>query len=276
MLIEFKDIWKEVVTYDQDFRTHSNYVAFIADLSKNIKLITNRNCRNKIQQINKNLDKKIRLIILTQNALKEEHEIILQTPEYAVAASSWVAVKSYYLIFDLLLIVKYLLKCDNNAFNTTHSEIQNFIKKSIQAKDFFFNIEEANKIWNIKQCLDWNAPSGENLKIVNIDCQKRYTQILKKLAKYKVEEFKRHNNIKRLSSRWQEKVYKLDINICEFFYLYRIKANYRDMEFLAKDVAEKEFAIFYVNYFNLTSHFYNAFRIFINDLSRIRIGKELL
>src|SRR3989338_5958412 len=146
MLIEFKDIWKEVVTYDQDFRTHSNYVAFIADLSKNI-----------------------RLIILTQNALKEEHEIILQTPEYAVAASSWVAVKSYYLIFDLLLIVKYLLKCDNNAFNTTHSEIQNFIKKSIQAKDFFFNIEEANKIWNIKQCLDWNAPSGENLKIVNID-----------------------------------------------------------------------------------------------------------
>jgi len=264
--------WIKIETDDQDFRTHSNYVAFFNDITKNLKIKTSVNFHSEIKKPISALDKKIRLTKLIHSALVEENKIIRAIPEYAIPASSWIAVRSYYLLFDLLLITKYLIECESNAFNSTHSGIQNFIKKSIQTKDFFFNIQLINNVYKIKEILNWSSPQkGSNLERITVDQGIRYLQIIKKLAKYRKDEYRRRLKIKSLRGENKNKFENLEINICEFFYLYRIKSNYRDLEFLSRDINTEEFTNFYNNYFQLTQNFYNAFIHFINHLYKIRI-----
>jgi len=62
----------------------------------------------------------------------------------------------------------------------------------------------------------------------------------------------------------------------EFFYWYRIKSNYRDLEFLDKDIDDGQFKDFYKNYFKLTISFYEALKKMINNLSKMRLSKEIL
>ncbi len=52
------------------------------------------------------------------------------------------------------------------------------------------------------------------------------------------------------------------VSIYEFFYWYRIKSNYRDLEFLDKDIDDRQFRDFYKNYFELTVSFYEALKKF--------------
>jgi len=266
--------WIKIETDDQDFRTHSNYVAFFNDITKNLKIKTSVNFHSEIKKPISALDKKIRLTKLIHSALVEENKIIRAIPEYAIPASSWIAVRSYYLLFDLLLITKYLISCDPNAFGASHSEIQDFIKKSIERKCFSFNVEKINKMHNIRDILIWSAPQkGFNLERINIDPEIRYLQLIKKLAKYRKEEYKRRLKITTLRGKNKNKFENSKINICEFFYLYRIKSNYRDLEFLSRNIDTSEFINFYNNYFKLTQNFYNAFSVFINYLLKIRIKK---
>ena len=103
-------------------------------------------------------------------------------------------------------------------------------------------------------------------------------QIIKKLAIYSLEEFKRSKNIRSFQSRENKKLRNnfLDskqISICEFFYWYRIKANYRDLEYLNKDISDDKFKSFYCSYYELTRNFYKAFRELINSIAKIRLGK---
>jgi len=222
------------------------------------------------------LNQKIKLICLCLNALEKEREIISQVPEYAIVASSWVAVKSYYLLFDMLLVTKYLITCSHEAFNSTHAEIQNYLKKIIHNKCIYFNIEGLNTNHKIGAILKRKAPSGANLKRININQQTRYYQVLKKLAKYRLDEYKRTKGIKHLSGKKKNEFVSSEISINEFFYLYRIKSNYRDLEFLSKDIDKHEFVDFYSNYFSLSLNYYNAFKSFINNLSTIRLGEKLI
>jgi len=122
---------------------------------------------------------------------------------------------------------------------------------------------------------------GANLRLVNIDLNERIVQILKKLIDYKIEDFQRKEGIKNFRSKKnrekkKELLDKDTVNIFEFFYWYRIKSNYRDLEFLDKDISDRQFNDFYKNYFELTSKFYTALKYLINDLSKKRLNKEIL
>ena len=69
---------------------------------------------------------------------------------------------------------------------------------------------------------------------------------------------------------------KSKVALFEFFYWYRIKVNYRDLEFISSEVTPEEFQQFYEDYYLLTINFYKAFRGCINNLSQARAGVNLL
>jgi len=95
--------------------------------------------------------------------------------------------------------------------------------------------------------------------------------------KYSVEEFKRKEKIRTLNcKKGRDFLDKVSINICEFFYWYRIKSNYRDLEFLDKGINDSLFLDFYQNYFELTKNFCNAYARLVNELSMKRFGKKIL
>jgi hypothetical protein len=117
--------------------------------------------------------------------------------------------------------------------------------------------------------------------VLDFDLKERIVQILKKLVCYKLEELQRDEKIKNFRTKKAKEGKKKflnenTVNIFEFFYWYRIKANYRDLEFLNKDIGSDKFKEFYKNYYELTLTYLNAFKQLINQLAMVRLGRSIL
>lgn len=267
-------------SHPPDFVTHSNYVNLLRILSENLSVNYNLKIKKKIPEskiLTKILTRKTRLLNLTMQSIKAEYDAILKNPDYAAVCISWISVKSYYLFFNLLLILRYLITCDGRSFSYSHGGILKSLKDCIKKKELSFNVSDFNNIYTGRSILKWKAKPHANIKIIDPDLRERFFQIIKILMRYSVEEFKRKEKIKSLNSKkGKEFLDQSTINICEFFYWYRIKANYRDLEFLDKDIEDSYFRDYYRDYYLLTISFYEAFKDLINKLSMIRLEKIVL
>ncbi len=258
-----------------DFMTHSNYIECLKNLSEQI--IFNCNYpKNKLSSC-KLLQTKIKLINLTFENIIEEYKKIRSFQEYAIICSSWIPVKSYYLIFNLLLVLGYMLSGDERYFRKGHKKVFAEFKRQLELKNSSFDKPIFNCCVNANRILSWQIPKSENLKKINVDRRKRIKQIIKILYRYAKEDYKNKNNIKRLSGKKL-----IDFNNCtsiglfDFFYWYRIKANYRDMEFIDEGVPIIDFFNFYKNYFLLTINFSYAFKKQINIIAVNRLGTKII
>lgn len=259
-----------------DFITHANYLDFLKRTSENIKLVIHSDINKRIKE-DKKLSQKVFLINLTVDNLREEFKNTSKYQEYAVVCVSWIPVKSYYVIFNLLIILEYLITGHSSYLSITHNGALNFLKKLISDGSLKFEPQEFNNVHSVREIEGWKIPRYENIKKINADPRIRYKQVIKKLSGYQKEEYKRRNKINRLVGKELQKFKKASsTNLCEFFYWYRIKANYRDMEFIDKGVPAREFKEFYENYFYLTLNFYKALKIGINNIAKIRFGKEII
>jgi len=275
---KLEKVWKEVTEpFDHpDFSTHANYLHFMSENSRELKLTCDLNVRSRIA-LDKKVNQKIKLLELTLENLKEEKKNIEKYPEYAIVCVSWVPVKSYYLIFNLLTLLEYLVTASDTYLIISHTALFNKFRSLISEGKVVFSKDIFNKICTIEEANDWKIPRWENVKRVDANPTIRYRQIIRKLSQYSKDEFKRLHKIKRLRGKKKKEFEaKAKINLCEFFYWYRIKANYRDMEFVDKGVDVRDFNNFYDDYFKLSMNFYSAFKTCINDLTVKRTGKQLL
>ena len=201
-------------------------------------------------------------------------EMIEDIKEYATVCFSWIAVKSYYLIFNLSLLLEYLVAGGLDISNVSHIKLLNKIKKRIGAGQLVFSNDALNNIYSPSEIYEWKFEAGSNLSVM--DDENRDKQIVKKLCEYCKQDFKWNINKKSLRGRNKEEFYeKTKISLFDFFYWYRIKVNYRDLEFLDSDVGESQFYYYYKNYYEATDQFFNAFTKEINRLSIIRFDKEM-
>jgi len=263
-----------------DFLTHLGYVSCFRTISEQISISSNLEIKNRLDK-NKNLTKKINLIKLTLKSIEGEYKTILENPDFAELCVSWISVKSYYVIFNLILILNYLMTSDKFWYNYTHEKLNKWFKEYLSSGKIKFNKNLFNT--NFECCKIKKIPVkvGSNIKVYNIDLSERICQILKKILSYQIEDLKRKNNIENFKSIKNRQIRdnflkNNNVNICEFFYWYRIKANYRDLEFLNKNIDSKKFADFYKNYFDMTINFYDAFKKLINNLSMKRFGEAIL
>ncbi len=281
MKIDWKKIESEYETQNPpDFITHLNYVSCLNALSRGITASYNLSIKNKINE-SKLLKKKINLIKLTLKSVNGEYKMIQQNPDFAELCVSWISVKTYYLIFNLSLILEYLLSSQESALSFSHKKLLRKFKERIGRKEIFFNKKIFNTNFQCSKIMNLQVKTGANIKIIGFNLKERIIQILRKLVFYKLEDFQREEGIKNFRSKKnrQKKKEFLEnntVNIYEFFYWYRIKANYRDLEFLNKDISSYKFSEFYRNYFELTFTFFNVFKELINNLAKIRLGKTVL
>lgn len=281
MKIDLKKMEEEYTKqHPPDFITHLNYVSCLNSLSKGLNLKSNFKSKNKIKE-SKNIKKKLNLIKLIKKNLEEEHRIILKNPDFSEISVPWIAVKAYYLLFNLFLIIRYLFSGDETSFNSPHYLILKDIKRYIREGKINFNKEIFNRIYGCLEIHSFKIIPGYNIRFIDVDEKRRFNQILKKLLLYKIEDLKRRRKIGDFRKRKNREILgefmrTSDLNICEFFYWYRIKSNYRDLKFLDKDISSNQFSEFYKNYFELTFNFYKAFENLVNDLAERRLGKEIL
>lgn len=130
-----------------------------------------------------------------------------------------------------------------------------------------------NELHKSPEILSWKFTSGTNLRHEDED---RHLQIIKKLYDYTKDEFKRLEKVQALRGKRKEKFEKeTEICLFEFFYWYRIKANYRDLEYLDSDIGVNEFYEYYSAYYGTIINVFSALVEEINRLSQIRFGKPL-
>jgi len=249
----------------QAFDTHYNYSDCLEYLTKgiSIKILKNLNQASLIH-----LDTKKNLIDLTLKSLEDEYNIVQQDNDYSYASTSWLPVKTYYLIFNLMLTVEYILQVQKSVFNYHHIKcIEEFTRK-LEAKEIEFSEPLLNNVFD-RNILKHKEVSGANLSR-RIDIGRRYTMAIKKVAKYKFEEWKRKEKVNLRSSTGKSKrenyLESFKISIFEFPYYMRIRSNYRDFAFI-EGVSNSDTARYFNSYYNFALNLYHA----LNNLKRFML-----
>lgn len=256
------------------FLTHANYVDCMRDLSHNLTLNYRPTITKKMIN-DSHLSKKIKLCQLTIKNLSEEMITITNNREYAVVCTSWIPVKCYYLYFNLCIILKYLITGDHQTLHTTtHSGLSKWINSQLKSGDLQFSNCKFNNVYKAENISSWDFNCGDNLSL--IDDGNRDRQLIKKLLAYSKEEYKRKERIKSLRGiRKQIFMNKTEVALLDFFYWYRIKVNYRDLEFIDSAIHDDNFFNFYRSYFICTSRITRAIRSEINRIAIARLGHEI-
>ena len=101
----------------KSFITHYNYSDCLECLTDGVSLkFLNR--LNKIQL--KHTYRKRNLIELTKKSLEDEYNIVCQDPEYSYASTSWLPIKTYYLIYNLLLTAEYIIQSTESTYSSNN------------------------------------------------------------------------------------------------------------------------------------------------------------
>ncbi|PIN89449.1 hypothetical protein COU60_03575 [Candidatus Pacearchaeota archaeon CG10_big_fil_rev_8_21_14_0_10_34_76] len=272
--------WRIVDPYNPVFITHLNYIKCFKKLSDGLNVESNRLDKSN-KKANKKLISKISLIKLIKKSLDREYKACQESKDFAEVSSIWVPVKAYYLVFNLFLVLDYLISPGNHKnFNISHKSLTLRIKELIRKSELIFNKSHFNHLYTYEEVKDVKFDKGENLREEQ-DTEKLTKRLIKKLIEYKIEEFKRENKIKDLRKKKErlklsEYLSKELTNLFELFYLFRIKTNYRDLDFLKEDVGSTQFYNYFENYYLATINFYEVLKSLINELSQKRFNEELI
>ncbi len=254
-----------------EFTTHKNYTAFMREVSIDLKFKCNCDVSKKLS-IPETVNRKIRLIRLTVRNLEMEMRMVSAYPEYAQVAISWMPVKSYYLIFNLTLLLEYLISTNPAFLTTSHLNSLRQFRSLLKSKTLEFSNEIFNSIKTGEEIEKMKVPKSDNLRV---HTERREEQIFRKFVVYSKDFLRRRDGVPKLGKKQMAELRKSLFALSDFFYWYRIKVNYRDLEFLSAKVHPSEFVQFYNDYYLLTRNFYRAYVTCINQVALSRTNSKL-
>lgn len=202
-------------------------------------------------------------------------EKVEQTNEYARVCSAWVAIKSYYLLFYLETIIMALVEADPSRLKSSHNTVRKFMRTQFDVNAIASSFIGYAEIGKNKDYINTRMPSGSNLR-AKLSDEDRRKQLMKKLAIYAKDEYKRAKGINQLRGSNKTIFMNQKIGLMDFFYWYRIKSNYRDLEFIAGEKATTiDLFYFYTRYNEASLSVARAYVALINDLYKKRTGDDV-
>lgn len=237
----------------QAYDTHFNYIKCLCALAK----ITTLQYTGSLRKANlPDIDEKKNLIDLTKKSLSDEHKIVGIDKDYSYASTSWLPVKSYYLIFNILLTVEYIFKIQKSIFRLGHINCVDEFTRKLQAQEIQFSNPILNQVFD-QSILVHKVVSGANLSSRTTD-DDMYKMAIRKTAKYKIDDWKQRNHINLKKSahkaKYQTYLSNFSVSIFDFPYYMRIRSNYRDFAFI-DGVTTNETADYFNTFFAFTVHF---------------------
>ena len=255
--------------------THCNYVTYLLGESTDLRINYQKTLRYSSRVSTTNFRARINLIRLTHESIHEELQKVNSNPEYARVCSAWIAIKSYYMLFCLETIL-FSIITTQNKLGATHSEVRRFIRTSALNGDLTSSPPTFLSTIRHSTCQRTGLRSGANLSSQLSDSD-RYKQVMKKLREYALEEYKRVNGYRRMTAARTLAFNNKTISLCDFFYWYRIKSNYRDLEFIAgNSAATSDLYNFYKNYAESALNTARAYIDLINTLNAQRTNQTQL
>lgn len=257
------------------FRTHYNY-NYVFSL-KNLISGSTLSYTN-IGQIHPgktpHLDSKKNLIDLTIRSLSDEANIVKADKEYSYACASWLPVKAYYLLFNVMLTIEYLFTLDPQSFKLAHGKCSPSFTHKLATGDIAFSAPGLNRIYDKTIFTHREAP-GTNLRPALMTDQ-HTTLAMKKIAQYKLQDWKRYRKISTFQTRKNREfrdayLRQFQLSIFEFHYHMRLRASYHDFAFI-EGISSTETANYFNEYLSFTKHLYNALLGLKRQLAKARNG----
>ncbi len=255
-----KLITPRLVSERLDFETHLKYITRLVRLSSRISITCNIKPKLKKDKI-ENIKNKLKLLELTKKSIKDEYKIVQFDSEYSTASVSWLPIKTYYLVYHLLCIIDYILTNNPASISAKHSKCISIFSKRLSDKSLQFNKPLLNEVFN-KSVFSFTTTSGEHLRI-SVSDDVIYKLLMKKIANYKIKNFMITQNIPNLRyKKDKEKINRfknsLSVSIFDFFYLMRLRLNYRDFNFI-DNIPASDTKAYFEAYYKVGGYFYTCF-----------------
>jgi hypothetical protein len=169
-------------------------------------------------------------------------------PAFAVIAAPWFGVKCYYSLYYQESILAHIIDGTLSGFTKGgHGAIRKKMTQLIATSALTFSDAEINIIRQLSDiCRYPRIPSGRNTSSSYWKDPSCTQSIARKLSEYMLHD-------RKISEKWnlhrkkdqQEKAKYIDdskLTLTDFFYWYRIKANYRDLDYIdfEKGISETE------------------------------------
>lgn len=211
------------------------------------------------------------LIRLTRQSLEDEYHIVQIDRDYSYASTSWLPIKGYYLLFNMLLTIEYVLTGQERAFSLGHARCIEGFTGRLERGEVQFSNPVLNQVFD-GSVFGVREIAGANLsRRINID--RRYQMAIRKVSFYKRDEWKRKYNINFKTRNGQRRrdayIRNFKISIFEFPYYMRIRSNYRDFAFI-EGVSTWDTKNYFESYYFLIINFFVALENLKNYLVTIR------
>jgi hypothetical protein len=239
------------------FRTHLNYADCLAALMREAALKPTVALRRAALP---HIEGKQNLITLTKRSLEEEKKIVDLDADYSFASTSWLPVKGYYLLFNRMLTIEYIITRQQTAFTMSHAAILKSFSQRLVSGEFVFDRTALNEVFQGGIFSHRDQP-GANLSR-SVSEERRWKMAMAKIADYKLDEWKRSKKIKDFKTnesraKRDEFLKRFTLSIFEYPYFMRVRANYRDFAFI-EGVSSNDTANYFRTYFDFIMSFDRA------------------
>jgi len=222
-----------------------------------------------------------RLSNITKISIAGEIQSCDKEKAYSQVSAPWVPVKCYYRLYYLESTFLYLLKNSNVGFGSSgHTEIRKSLRNFIRNRDISLAGTGASKL---SRSIQWDSAqkfrtvSGSTLRADYHKSDECTNSLQKKLSDYIEIDWKLKERIKNYRTKIdrEKKINELlikEFNLIDYFYWMRIKANYRDVDFLDfdKDVNENDAYEYLMLYIETAEQYATALQTAIDTLKRTR------
>lgn len=244
------------------FDTHLNYVKCLERLLSGISIEAVPTGRNQRSDID--IRRYIKLASLTFRSLAKDMELAKEDAGFAAIAAPWFPVKCYYALYYLESVLCHLLDGSTVGFaKGGHAGIRKRISILVSNGTITFSAP-FNRPIPLDEIESYKAISrGMNTRPEFWKQDTCVESILKKLLEYKLADAK-------IANRWnlhkpghqklkREYVSSGSLMLLDYFFWYRLKANYKDVDYIdfEKGITEMEALGYLESYFKAFNHYYS-------------------
>ncbi|MEO8582109.1 MAG: hypothetical protein ABI425_06080 [Patescibacteria group bacterium] len=257
------------------FRTHWNYIKCLNNLFTDFQISVNIATTSHLDPaITRRFE---RLSQITQLSIQAELNACDQEVAYASVIAPWIPVKCYYRLYYLESIFLYYLADNHSGFsNGGHTGVRRSLLSKVEGGNIGFSnsssvILSEVSIWESASI--FTTSSGSNISgnyYMYPDCHR---SLRKKMSEYIKVDWMQKNKIKDFRKNAAKALRDSHLKpkkflITDYFYWMRIKANYRDVDFLdfEHDVSAIDSHEYIKEYVETTEKYASALLEAISDI----------
>lgn len=218
------------------FRTHLNYIKCLEKLFVGSTLSVSRTGTPTKRTVE--ITRFQKLYKVTLKSITKDIELAREDSAFAVIAAPWFPVKCYYALYYLESVLTHLLDGSVQGFGKGgHAGIRKKIYSLVDTGAIVFSSAELNRVYGLTQIRALPViNAGQNARSDYWKKNDCINSVARKLMDYKLHDAKlgRKWNLYTKKDREEKKLFvgAERLMISDFFFWYRIKANYRDLDYI--------------------------------------------